>query len=77
MVTVLLESGQVLDYRKHEIFDANRIRIASHQRSFAKRYVTDTAHMPEKHRRYLEAKQFDGHRYRSWAKNIGPETYQC
>jgi len=57
-----------------EIFDANRIRIASHQRSFSKRYVTDTAHMPEKHRRYLEAKQFDGHRYRSWAKNIGPET---
>ena len=57
-----------------EIFDTNRIRIASHQRSFSKRYVTDTAHMPERHRRYLEAKQFDGHRYRSWAKNIGPET---
>ena len=57
-----------------EIFDTNRIRIASHQRSFSKRYVTDTAHMPERHRRYLESKQFDGHRYRSWAKNIGPET---
>jgi transposase len=57
-----------------EIFDVNRIRIASHQRSFSKRYVTDTAHMPEKHRRWLEAKQFDGYRYRCWAKNIGPET---
>ena len=57
-----------------EIFDTNRIRIASHQRSFSKRYVTDTAHMPEKHRRYLEANQFDGHRYRSWAKDIGPDT---
>jgi len=57
-----------------EIFDSNRIRIASHQRSFSKRYVTDPAHMPEKHRRYLEAKQFDGHRYRSWAKSIGSET---
>jgi len=61
--------------RTIEIFDANRVRIASHQRSFSKRYITDTAHMPEKHRRYLEAKQFDGHRYRSWAKNIGPDTY--
>jgi hypothetical protein len=58
-----------------EIFDANRVRIASHQRSFSKRYVTDPAHMPEKHRRYLEAKQFDGHRYRSWAKDIGPDTH--
>jgi len=58
-----------------EIFDSNRIRIASHQRSFSKRYVTDPAHMPEKHRRYLEAKQFDGYRYRSWAKNIGPDTF--
>ena len=58
-----------------EIFDANRTRIASHQRSYSNRYVTDTAHMPEKHRRYLEAKQFDGYRYRSWAKNIGPETF--
>ena len=33
--------------RTIEIFDANRVRIASHQRSFSKRYVTDTAHMPE------------------------------
>ena len=58
-----------------EIFDTNRVRIASHQRSYSgKRYITDPAHMPEKHRRYLEAKQFDGQRYRSWAENIGPDT---
>jgi transposase len=57
-----------------EIFDSNRIRIASHLRSFKKRYTTDVAHMPEKHRSYLEANQFDGQRYRSWAKNIGPDT---
>ena len=57
-----------------EIFDTNRVRIASHQRSFKKRYTTDPAHMPEKHRRYLEANQFDGSRYRSWAKSIGSET---
>lgn len=58
-----------------EVFDANRVRIASHQRRYSgMRYATDPGHMPEHHRRYLEARQFDGRRYRSWAQNIGPNT---
>jgi transposase len=60
-----------------EIFDTNRVRIASHQRRYSgMRYTTDPGHMPEHHRRYLEARQFDGDRYRSWAKNIGLNTAQ-
>jgi len=58
-----------------EIFDENRIRIASHTRRHSgKRYITDPSHMPEKHRKYWDAKQFDGRRYRSWAANIGENT---
>lgn len=30
--------------------------------------------MPEKHRKYWDAKQFDGRRSRSWAANIGENT---
>ena len=60
-----------------EVFDMNRIRIASHQRRYSgMRYVIDPGHMPERHRRYLEAQQYDGHRYHSWAQNIGPSTAQ-
>jgi transposase len=60
-----------------EIFDSNRVRIASHPRRHSgMRYVTDPGHMPERHRRHLEARQFDGHRYRAWANSIGPNTAQ-
>lgn len=60
-----------------EIFDSNRVRIASHPRRHSgMRYVTDPDHMPERHRRHLEARQFDGHRYRAWANSIGPNTAQ-
>ena len=59
-----------------EIFDANRIRVASHVRKHTgKRYVTDPAHMPERHRHYWNSKQFNGNRYRLWAKNIGENTF--
>jgi transposase len=59
-----------------EVFDSNRTRIASHaRRFFGLRYVTDPAHMPEKHRRYWESKQFNGARYRSWAETIGENTH--
>jgi transposase len=58
-----------------ELLDQDRLRIASHPRSTKKRYTTDPAHMPEKHRRFLEAQQFNGHRYRSWAGKIGPKTF--
>lgn len=58
-----------------EIFDQNRIRIASHARRHSgKRYITDPAHMPEHHRRYWDSKQFNGSRYRFWAENIGENT---
>lgn len=58
-----------------EIFDSNRVRIASHPRRYSgKRYVTDPNHMPEHHRKYWDSKQFNGSRYRSWAGNIGEST---
>lgn len=58
-----------------EIFDSNRVRIASHPRRYAgKRYVTDPNHMPEHHRKYWDAKQFNGSRYRTWAGGIGENT---
>ena len=31
--------------------------------------------MPEKHRGYVEQTDWDGNRYRNWAKKIGPQTY--
>lgn len=60
-----------------EIFDKNHIRMASHRRRYSianGRYVTDTAHMPPNHRAVHETRQFDGARYRAWAKKIGPNT---
>ena len=52
-------------------------RICSHPRNYDthKRYITDRNHMPEKHRRYVEQTDWNGNRYRSWAKNIGPKTF--
>lgn len=58
-----------------EVLDPSRVRIASHPRRYAgKRYVTNPTHMPEHHRKYWDAKQFNGSRYRLWAGNIGPNT---
>lgn len=52
-------------------------RICSHPRNYNvhKRYVTDRNHMPEKHRGYVEQMDWDGARYRSWAKKIGLQTH--
>ena len=52
-------------------------RICSHARNYntSRRYVTDKNHMPEKHRGYVEQTDWDGNRYRNWAKKIGPQTY--
>ena len=59
-----------------EILDADRNRIASHPRSHSgKRYVSDPAHMPDHHRAQREANQFDGTRYRQWARQLGQETF--
>lgn len=60
-----------------EIFDKNHIRMASHKRQYTTskgRYVTDDAHMPPNHRAVHQFRQFDGDRYRSWAKKIGENT---
>jgi hypothetical protein len=60
-----------------EVYDKNHLRMASHKRKYTAatgRYVTDVAHMPPNHRAVHEARQFDGKRYRSWAKNIGENT---
>jgi len=61
-----------------EIFDKNHIRMASHKRQYTTargRYLTDEAHMPPNHRAVYQSRQFDGNRYRSWARKIGENTY--
>ena len=68
-------AGQVVDVRLTgsvvEIFLKNR-RVASHLRSYHKgRHVTESAHMPDSHRRYLE---WTPGRIVVWAEKNGPET---
>lgn len=59
-----------------EILNDNRERVALHpRRQTGSRYVTNTSHMPPHHRHQQEVNQFDGARYRSWARNIGQQTY--
>jgi transposase len=61
-----------------EIIDKNQIRVASHERRYIPsqgRYVTRMEHMPPNHQVVHQQRQFDGNRYRSWAKNIGINTY--
>ena len=61
-----------------EVIDKEQIRVASHQRRFIPsqgRYVTCVQHMPPNHRAVHRQRQFDGNRYRSWAKTIGDSTY--
>lgn len=57
-----------------EIF-YNHNRIASHCRLYGRKgqYSTVTEHMPASHQEYLE---WNGDRFRSWAKRIGTSTYQ-
>ena len=57
-----------------EIF-YNHNRIASHRRLKGRsgQYSTITEHMPEDHQKYLE---WNGDRFRNWAKQIGPSTYK-
>ena len=63
-----------------EIFDKTRTRVASHRRRYTMttkegRYITNEDHMPSNHRFVHQFRQFDGNRYRSWAKKIGVDTY--
>ena len=53
----------------------NGNRICSHQRLTGRpgQYSTNADHMPPNHQAYL---QWDGERFRSWAKKIGPSTLQ-
>lgn len=55
-----------------EIF-YNHNRIASHKRLYGRKgqYSTIIDHMPPDHQRYLE---WNGNRFRKWAKQIGPNT---
>jgi transposase len=54
-----------------EVFVKNR-RVAAHARSYDKgRHVTDAAHMPAAHRRYLE---WTPGRILAWANKTGPAT---
>ena len=67
-VDVRLTDTTVEIYLKNE-------RIASHRRLTGRpgQYSTVKAHMPEDHQRYLE---WDGDRFRRWAKEVGPNTYK-
>lgn len=53
----------------------NHNRIASHRRLYGRKgqYSTITEHMPPSHQQYLE---WNGDRFRQWAKRIGSSTYQ-
>jgi len=61
-----------------EVFDKNHLRMASHKRRYSAadgRYITNEAHMPPNHKAVFQYRQFDGNRYRSWAKNVGESTF--
>jgi hypothetical protein len=53
----------------------NHNRIASHRRLFGRpgQYSTIVEHMPPDHQKYLE---WNGDRFREWAKRIGYNTYE-
>jgi hypothetical protein len=58
-----------------EIINGNRERVALHQRRYSgSRYVTEPAHMPEKHRCQLESSRRTGREYLEWASTIGRNT---
>ena len=61
-----------------EIIDKNQTRITSHERRYIRgkgRYVTRDEHMPPNHQAVYRQRQFDGSRYRSWAKTVGENTW--
>ena len=63
----LTETTVEIDY-KHS-------RIASHRRLYGRpgQYKTVTEHMPPEHQEFLE---WNGDRFRRWAKQLGPNTYE-
>jgi len=64
--------------RMIEVLDKSRLRVASHPRRYIAsqgRYITQLAHMPPNHQAVHISRQFDGRRFRSWARKIGENTY--
>ena len=61
------------DVYKRQFYNHNR--IASHRRLKGRtgQYSTITEHMPQDHQKYLE---WNGDRFRKWANQIGPNTYE-
>ena len=48
------------------------LRICSHQKDVgSRRYISEPSHMPPEHQKHGE---WNGRRFRDWAKKIGPET---
>ena len=59
-----------------EAYSDRLTRIAIHERRYTgKRYVSEKMHMPNNHQAQYEKNLFDGKRYRSWASNIGVNTF--
>jgi len=59
-----------------EIINANRERVATHQRRFVgSRYITKREHMPDNHRHQADKSGFNAQKYRAWAKSVGENTY--
>ena len=67
-VDVRITETTVEIYFKHS-------RIASHRRLYGRpgQYKTVTEHMPPDHQEFLE---WNGDRFRRWAKQLGPNTYE-
>jgi len=58
-----------------EVISNDRECVALHQRRYTgSRYVTESAHMPEKHRRQYENSRRTGREYLEWAATIGQNT---
>jgi len=63
-------------YSVIEVYADRLTRIAIHERRYTgSRYITERSHMPPNHQAQQDANIFDGKRYRSWAKAIGPNTF--
>ena len=60
-----------------EIYDARRNRVATHVRRYnGRRYSIKQEHMPPAHVAYLLEREYDGDRYREWARHIGGNTFE-
>lgn len=59
-----------------EVYENRLNRIAIHERRYSgSRYVTERCHMPPNHQAQHDANKFNGKRFRSWASNIGINTF--